>query len=108
MSSLHSKSCVTTAWGTCLNKGLYNWADYLDCYLNNWLFSSINRQWTLSIRELFSDVFRDFIISPEGYVNATSDGFFSNDVYPSVYLLSSVKIFIGDGSKVNPYILSEK
>ena len=107
MFSLHSKSGVTTAWRTCLNKGLYNWADYPDCYLNNWLFSS-NYQWTLSILELFSDAFRGFIISSDGYVNATSDGFFSNDVYPTFYLLSSVKIFTGNGSKANPYILSEK
>ena len=97
----------TTARGTCLNKELYNWADYPDCYLNNWLYNSVNWQWTLSILEFFSDAFREFIISPDGYVNASSDGFFSNDVNPSVYLLSSVKIVSGDGSKSNPYTLSE-
>lgn len=39
----------------------------------------------LSILEFFSDAFREFIIRHDGYVNAT-----------------------GDGSKVNPYYLSEK
>ena len=57
MSSLHSKNGVTTALVTCLNKGLYNWDDYADCYLNNWLFNIINWQWTFIYTRFFSDAF---------------------------------------------------
>ena len=97
----------TTDRTTCLNKELYKWSGYSDCYVNNWLFNSTSWQWTLSIPEFYYDAYREFIISPDGYVNASSDDFLSNAVFPSVYLLSSVKIVSGDGSKSNPYTLSE-
>ena len=97
----------TTDRTTCLNKELYSWSGYSDCYVNNWLFNSTSWQWTLSIPEFFYDAYREFIISSSGYVNASSDDFLSNAVFPAVYLLSSVKIVTGDGSKSNPYTLSE-
>ena len=92
----------------CLQTSLYYWNNSRECYLNNWLFKQ-QSYWTITH---FID--RSIIVA---YVdNETIDGRIGaingktahllNDVYPSLYLNSDVKITAGDGSEDNPFILS--
>ena len=93
----------TTNRETCLNTELYNWDSYSDCKNNDWLYESLNNQWTLTP---FSDnASTVFHVHTNGRVysyRATLD----YAVSPALYLSSNVKISGGDGSHDNPYTLS--
>ena len=94
----------TTNRATCLDKALYNWSDYSDCYNNNWLYTS-NYQWILSPYAHSYNALGSFSVSGDGFIDASvvSDNF---EVRTVVYLSSNVLITSGDGSESNPYTLS--
>ena len=93
----------TTNRETCLNTELYNWDSYSDCKNNDWLYESLNNQWTLTP---FSDnASTVFHVHTNGRVysyRATLD----YAVSPALYLSSNVKISGGDGSVSSPFELS--
>ena len=95
----------TTDRTTCLNTNLYGWnsSNVSDCKNNDWLFNSSN-QWTISPIANSSHANYVFGVGSGGYVN---DNFahYNYGVRPVVYLLSSVQITRGDGSRGNPFIL---
>ena len=92
---------------TCLMTSLADWSSYSDCYNNNYLFKSSEvlasgGQWTLTamIRKGV------FVITSEGKIaNSPLIGTYYQDVYPTLYLKSSVSITSGDGSSTSPYQL---
>ena len=84
----------------CLNAMLYNWDS--DCYNNNWLFKKTDQYVITSPSELN---FSSFIISSSGTIYEVYSTSGDYDIYPIVYLKSSIKIVDGDGSSSNPYIL---
>ena len=94
----------TTDRTTCLNKYLYEWTDYSDCYNNDWLYNG-DDEYTLSPGAYSPGAFAIFAITLSGYVKYSA-AYYNWPTYPSVYLLSSVKITSGDGSLDNPYILT--
>ncbi len=95
----------TTDRATCLNTALYNWSDsnVSDCKNNDWIYN-ISIQWTLT--PYASTTSSDYVSVLFGeYIRGISAGN-DNDIRPSAYLKSSVKIISGDGSKTNPFVLS--
>ena len=97
----------TTNRETCLAKELYNWysSSYSDCKNSDWLFDSSTIQWTLTpFSRNSSNV---FFVRITGYVNHNGYGARNSlGVRPSVYLSSNISITSGDGSRSNPYTLS--
>ena len=93
----------TTNRETCLNTELYNWDSYSDCKNNDWLYESLNNQWTLTP---YSDgslsVFR---VYSRGRVDSNI-ALTRAAVSPALYLSSNVKISGGDGSVSSPFELS--
>ena len=89
----------------CLAKELYNWnvPDYSDCRNNDWLFYSTG-QWTLTPSSNNST--SAFYVNQTGYITSNSSNNRTNVVRPSLYLSSNVSITSGDGSRSNPYTLS--
>ncbi len=95
-----------------------------DCVINNWIFDSfLPPQWTISsANEVYSKATQVFLVwqcvSPSPASNARrkynidNDGLSEEttsgigaDVFPTVYLKSSVKIASGSGSKEDPFVL---
>ena len=74
-----------------------------DCVNNNWLYTS-NSQWTISPNASTYYNNFTFYVTARGGISACN-AHISNNVYPVVYLKSSVKIIGGDGSQASPYIL---
>ncbi len=87
---------------SCLAKEMYNWDD--DCTNNDWLYNSINRQWTISPRAYSLSARRVFGVNEMGSVEDNSTNT-NNAVRPSVYLIPSTTILSGDGSETNPYTI---
>ena len=87
---------------TCLSYSLYDWNNYSDCYSNDWLYTGII-QWNLTPgASAFGVVFG--ILSSGAVDNGSA--FRTNDVNPTLYLSSNVKITGGDGSSSNPFNLT--
>ena len=91
----------------CLSVPLYYWNDenYIlsDCYLNNWLYNE-NFQWTLT--PSLDSNFGVFCVGSDGNITSCSHPDYGASISPTVYLISSIKITSGAGSKENPYKLS--
>lgn len=96
----------TTDRSTCLTVSLADWNNYNSCYDNNYLFKS-TIQWTLTAKMSTNSIgIGVFLIEPEGKIgNVGSTGAQKYDVFPSLYLKSSISITSGDGSSSNPYQL---
>ena len=92
----------------CLEISLYEWwSTQSDCADSNWLYDSLNDQWTLtpdSIKR--SNVFEISSSSFNGYVNRTNAVEDWLTVSPVIYLNSSIKISGGEGTEDSPYQLS--
>ena len=84
----------------CLAKELNNW--YGDCYNNDWLYNSSNRQWTVSPVANFIDALEVVDVDSSGDVNST-EARRAGLVRPSVYLISKTSILGGEGTLENPY-----
>ena len=94
---------------SCLNEGLYNWAEFSVssdiCGNNDWLYNSSNTQWTLTSYSGNSNyVF--YVTSLHGNITRNYASSSSCAVYPVLYLSSNVKIVSGNGSQSNPFKLS--
>ena len=90
---------------SCLAKELYNWdsSSYSDCKNNDWLYESLNNQWTLTPKSDNSNyVFR---VDSHGHVSYNY-AYYIYAVSPALYLSSNVKISGGDGSVSSPFELS--
>ena len=72
------------------------------CKTNNWLAKK-SALWTLS--PYSNDPRSMFYVYGDGSIN-NNHAYASNDVFPTLYLSSSVNIINGNGSASNPYILS--
>ena len=87
----------------CLSKTLYTWDSVADCYNDDWLYTSVNHQWTLSPFARADSSGIAFFVTSSGVVS----GYFAAGgwlVRPSVYLKSNVKILAGEGTIDNPYL----
>ena len=93
---------TTTDRNTCLNKELYNWDYYSDCYNNDWIFNSAS-QWTIT--PISSSSIRVFFLVSPGDLNHAYTSDANYGVRPVVFLKSNIKIVDGDGSSSDPYIL---
>ena len=95
----------TTDRQTCLNTELNDWygAGVSDCKNNDWLYDSLNIQWTLTPYSGSSGSV--FFVNGDGYVDSYSASY-SRVVSPALYLSSNVKISGGDGSVSSPFELS--
>ena len=94
----------TTDRETCLNVELANGNDYDDCFNNDWLFYSSNKQWTLTPNYGWpSDV---IYVNSNGSVGRYTANSFPLAVSPALYLSSNVKITGGSGTSSDPYTLS--
>ncbi len=89
----------------CLNDVMTSWGS--SCYQQNWLHLDTGYQWTMTPSA--SDKYNHgiFVIHTSGMVlmfgtNGTIE------TRPVVYLKKNILLKQGDGSKANPYILSEK
>ena len=97
----------STTRATCLAKELFNWNKVSSCYTNDWLLPSSGFKWTLSPHTSSSDEVL-FVIGSEYVGSGIVNNDFANDsknVYPVVYLKSSIKISSGTGSSTDPFIL---
>ena len=89
----------------CLFYDLYNWSqtNLNDCYNNNWLYGNEIYKWTIS--NYLGATYGVFSIYGTGSVD-THETIGDDEVYPTVYLQSEIKIISGTGSSSDPYILS--
>ena len=96
----------TTDRSSCLAKELYNWdsSSYSDCKNNDWLYESLNDQWTLT--PYSSDSNRVFYVHSNGIVSRDNSDYTTIAVSPVLYLTSNVRISGGSGSSNDPYNLS--
>ena len=95
----------TTSREICLITALFNWnsADFSDCKNNDWLYNG-DEKWTITPG---SQSYLAFHVDNDGHIYASSDGLGElRDVYPTVYLSSSVAITGGEGTEQNPYTLA--
>ena len=90
---------------SCLNEVMTSWGS--SCYQQNWLYLDTGYQWTMTPSA--SDKYNHgiFVIHTSGMVlmfgtNGTIE------TRPVVYLKKNLLLKQGNGSKANPYILSEK
>ena len=98
----------TTDRTTCLNTSLVSWNSYSDCYNNDWLYDN-STQWLLNPIALYNfGSFGNYLISG-GSVMGNNSGdtavYKPYNIKPSAYLLSSVSIKSGEGSRRNPFII---
>ena len=96
---------TTTNRASCLAKELSNWdsSGYSDCKNNDYIYKSNLDQWTIT-PDLSSS---SYVFSVNSGASLTSNYASSGyAVRPTAYLKSSVLITSGDGSKENPYVLS--
>ena len=72
---------------------------------NGWIYNTNNNsgQWILAIRSSTSD--SAFHIHTGGYVSGQYDVNGTREIRPVVFLISNIKISLGDGSAQNPYQL---
>ena len=90
----------TTDRTTCLDTKLFEIYRLSDCYNNNWLN---NNKWTMTSRKSFSGVVE---IATNRMVMDSYILKNANNVYPTVYLNSELKILVGnDGSSTSPFRL---
>ena len=87
----------------CLNKEMFNWNQYSDCYENNWLYSKYSNKWAITPHPTLED--SAAFISKDGNVRNNNKTSYNPAIKPVVYLKSSVKILSGDGSSTVPYVL---
>ncbi len=87
----------------CLNKEMFNWNEYSDCYENNWLYSKYSNKWAITPHPTLED--SAAFISKDGNVRNNNKTSYNPAIKPVVYLKSSVKILSGDGSSTVPYVL---
>lgn len=95
----------TTSREICLITALFNWnsASFSDCKNNDWLYNG-DEKWTITPG---SQSYLAFHVDNDGHIYASSDGLGElRDVYPTVYLSSSVAITGGEGTEQNPYTLA--
>ena len=90
---------------TCLTKELYNWNTVSACYQNDWLSPENQvKKWSISPDSYYTSYV--FIIN-SGVVR-DSDAYNSDhDVYPVVYLKSTINITSGTGLSTDPFILAQ-
>ena len=95
----------STTRATCLTKELYNWDTVSACYQNDWLSPENQvKKWSISPDSYYTSYV--FIIN-SGVVR-DSDAYNSDhDVYPVVYLKSTINITSGTGSSTDPFILAQ-
>ena len=96
---------ATTNRSACLAEELSNWgsSSYSDCKNNSWIFNNSN-QWTLMPTSSLS--YQVYYINSSGNVYNTDSYQSQRNVRPTVYLTATVSITGGDGSRSNPYTLS--
>ena len=98
---------VNDSRNSCLLKSPYSWNGKQDCYNNDWLFDTLST-WTMTSLYQNSAKNNAFILlndkSLPGVVNCDYCSS-SNDIKPTIYLSSSVRIISGDGTKENAYVL---
>lgn len=83
--------------------GFWTDSEYSACKNNDYLHKSSMEQWTMTPSSSYSNnVFNANNLATLAYYNAS----IGNAVRPTAYLKSSVLITSGDGSKENPYVLS--
>lgn len=94
----------STTRSMCLAKEIYNWDNASDCYENDWLQPPSNIcKWTISPYSPDSrGVFFVFYI---GTIRQTSNYYLDANVWPTVYLKSTINITSGTGSSDSPFIL---
>ena len=106
----YATSGGTTGRDTCLNKSLFAnvWSDSTDCHTNDWLFLTNNMQWTLTPCHYIPASDNHYMYVFVQFANGLGEGSVTQTVgvsiYPAFYLVSSVKIIDGTGSKNDPYI----
>ena len=88
---------------TCLDTELSNWSSVSDCYTNNWLYSNIYYQWTLTPYYNYAPSSSVFIITTSGMAVS---GDYGTTASPVLYLDENIKFTGGDGSESNPFTLS--
>ena len=95
----------TTNRETCLNTELYNWngSSVSDCKDNDWLYDSLNYQWTITPNSSRSDLVFNLNSIGNVYNNIAGNRY---AVSPALYLSSNVKISGGEGTESSPYQLS--
>ena len=86
---------------SCLAEELYSWIGANDCYLNDWLLESSNKQWTVSPRAYSWNNFFVFDVDSSQVTTYNAAG--AALVRPSVYLIPSTSILGGEGTLENPY-----
>ena len=88
---------------TCLDTELSNWSSVSDCYTNNWLYSNIYYQWTLTPYYNYAPSSSVFTITTSGMAVS---GDYGTTASPVLYLDENIKFTGGDGSESNPFTLS--
>ena len=87
----------------CLNYRLNDWNDASDCYNNDWLYKDTT-QFTLS--PVISSGYIGYgVLYFDGALGIDSEAGNSSEVFPSLYLKSSIAITGGEGTESNPYTL---
>ena len=96
----------TTNRASCLSKAILNWANssYSDCKNNDYLYNRVLDQWTITSSPQFPN--NVFYVDTSGYVYEESAFMSYHNVYPVLYLKSTVQITGGDGTGDDPYTLS--
>lgn len=84
---------------------MYDWTQtsLKDCYKNNWIYANETYKWTIS--NYLNNSYGVFSVYGTGSVDTHKTNE-DDKVYPTVYLISSIKITSGAGTKENPYKLS--
>ena len=93
----------------CLNKSLLTWSNDNGCASQNWLYQGKKRgeyEWTLTPNMVDGHANLSFYI---GYFDIENSYEVTNgyEVRPVIYLLSTIKISSGEGTKENPYVLGD-
>ena len=102
----------------CLAQNLTEWVSakisYGDCHRNDWLYIPNGNIFTWTLTPLYSirgatgsafGIYRN-INTDSGEILARGVALMKGNVYPSLYLKSSITISSGEGTPENPYVLS--
>ena len=87
----------------CLQKKLYTWNEFEDCFNNNYLYKSSYSQWLLMSGNKYPE--HVFNVRPEGNVATYGAVDVNGFVRPTLFLKSNILITSGDGSSNTPYQL---
>ena len=98
----YATSGGSTGRDICLSYNLGSWSDYSACRNNDWLYDNSNSQWTLTSP---IDPTVVFTIYNNGRISMDITSGAALATYPVSYLLSSVKIVDGDGTRENPFVI---